>query len=899
MSSVFECHTEIETECVHDESYGTFREPLVYRSQRLSTQTLREKLALLERRLNPRPWDARTAQSEALLVNKKPRFCVEGFERLSGNYSGEELVTAGAGAPADSAAKLATPEAETWVYCAKAAADGCGSSVCRPGQSDSKSGSETRRTPIPRGERVPGKVDVVAAATMTSGAAECADASSVDASGKHTDQLHPGQSSSCTDNRFQAEIHDRTPEHRNENDLRCPESCHRRGCEAGATPPPGSQSTSPGNSCSVAETILTVSRFEGRSGCQTELGSQTPSQTTAATVDRSSSPVASNSGERSCRSEPARHAQEWTTPAAVAGQSTMNRPRKRKARVPAAEENNGLTLDQFFSRAEKMTPSASAGACTFEMDSIESGSSRVSAADDAPGSQSIAGQQDARLVKATASVEEIHNQYVLQIEGLSTQLEELRAVAFELESTQERLSQVERAAGALRNALMDALREQGRLERGLNARLVAEKCQRLGQPVIARSGTALQEVWEDGSEFQRLSERQNVIAAERESIERSRKELSRLRRPAPGQNDATADAPQWLSMYIAEQEEIFRVRIQLLKRDEAALAEERAKLECERAMLLRELKRVRDESASRFREFPLLADRYLLLRLLGRGGFSEVWKAYDIEQARYVACKIHQLHAYWSESRKSNYIKHATREYRIHATLKHPRIVSLYDVFEIDDHTFCTVLEYCGEACDLDTYLRMNHHVSEREAKSIIAQVLSALLYLNSQPKRIIHYDLKPGNILYTNGEVRITDFGLSKIMDENLNTMDGMELTSQGAGTYWYLPPECFEGISATSGATGPRISNKVDVWSCGIILYQLLYGVKPFGNDLSQERILRDGTILKASDRDLFFPAKPAVSTEAKDFIRLCLTRNQMDRPDIRSIAMHHYLRGTITMS
>ena len=84
------------------------------------------------------------------------------------------------------------------------------------------------------------------------------------------------------------------------------------------------------------------------------------------------------------------------------------------------------------------------------------------------------------------------------------------------------------------------------------------------------------------------------------------------------------------------------------------------------------------------------------------------------------------------------------------------------------------------------------------------------------------------GNILLghgsRSGEIKITDFGLSKIMDDDNYSPDhGMDLTSQGAGTYWYLPPECF-----VVGKTPPKISSKVDVWSVGVIFYQCLYGKK-----------------------------------------------------------------------
>lgn len=84
----------------------------------------------------------------------------------------------------------------------------------------------------------------------------------------------------------------------------------------------------------------------------------------------------------------------------------------------------------------------------------------------------------------------------------------------------------------------------------------------------------------------------------------------------------------------------------------------------------------------------------------------------------------------------------------------------------------------------------MNNTLCEKEARIIICQILSGLEYLNRYRTKIIHYDLKPQNILFHNGEIKISDFGLAKVMEDN---SDDIELTSQGVGTYWYLPPECF----------------------------------------------------------------------------------------------------------
>ncbi|KAI3703333.1 hypothetical protein L1987_73323 [Smallanthus sonchifolius] len=94
----------------------------------------------------------------------------------------------------------------------------------------------------------------------------------------------------------------------------------------------------------------------------------------------------------------------------------------------------------------------------------------------------------------------------------------------------------------------------------------------------------------------------------------------------------------------------------------------------------------------------------------------------------------------------------------------------------------------------------------------------------------------------------------------------------------------ECFE-LSKI-----PLISSKVDVWSAGILLYQILFGRRPFGHDQTQERILREDTIIKA--RKVEFPSRPSVSNEAKEFIRRCLTYNQEERPDVLTIAQDPYL-------
>uniref|UniRef100_A0A3Q2QI85 non-specific serine/threonine protein kinase n=1 Tax=Fundulus heteroclitus TaxID=8078 RepID=A0A3Q2QI85_FUNHE len=426
---------------------------------------------------------------------------------------------------------------------------------------------------------------------------------------------------------------------------------------------------------------------------------------------------------------------------------------------------------------------------------------------------------------------------------------------------------------------------------------------RLGHFTTVRHGASFTEQWTDGYAFQKLIKQQEQINSQREDIERQRKLLGKRKPPSiqmpppsmePNKRKSRNNGQENETLSLAayrEQEEIYKLRIGRLKKEEAEIQTELEQLERVRNLHIREIKRIHNEDNSQFRDHPTLNERYLLLHLLGRGGFSEVFKAFDLTEQRYVAIKIHQLNKNWREEKKQNYHRHACREYRIHKELDHPRIVKLYDYFSIDRDSFCTVLEYCG-GNDLDFYLKQNKSMTEKEGRSIIMQLVNALKYLNQIRPPIIHYDLKPGNILLVNGtacgEIKITDFGLSKILDDD-SSADGVELTSQGAGTYWYLPPECF-----VVGKDPPKISNKVDVWSVGVIFYQILYGRKPFGHNQSQQDILQENTILKATE--VQFPPKPVVTTEAKAFIRRCLAYHKEDRVDVLQLASDPFLMPNI---
>ncbi|EOD05487.1 hypothetical protein EMIHUDRAFT_448681 [Emiliania huxleyi CCMP1516] len=210
-----------------------------------------------------------------------------------------------------------------------------------------------------------------------------------------------------------------------------------------------------------------------------------------------------------------------------------------------------------------------------------------------------------------------------------------------------------------------------------------------------------------------------------------------------------------------------------------------------------------------------------------------------------------------------SFVRHVEREIDITAALTHRRIVETFAAFEIDRSTFVSVMPYCngGSLADL---LRRQGALAEREAKSIIVQVLHGLRHLHRQREPIIHYDLKPANILLHEGE-----------------------LTSYGSGTHGYLPPECYEGESS-------RICPKVDVFSAGVVWFTMLfYPAKPFFADASQQQIMQMSShSMRTEAQRLAIPdCKPALSKEAQEALRRCLAPSRADRPDAAALLRDPY--------
>ena len=209
-------------------------------------------------------------------------------------------------------------------------------------------------------------------------------------------------------------------------------------------------------------------------------------------------------------------------------------------------------------------------------------------------------------------------------------------------------------------------------------------------------------------------------------------------------------------------------------------------------------------------EERFIADRYEIISKVGAGGMSDVYKAKDLTLGRFVAIKI--LKSEFSED--LNFVTKFRTEAQSAAGLEHPNIVNIYDVGS-ERGMHYIVMEFV-EGVTLKTYIEKKGQLSFKEAVSIAIQVGRGIEAAHS--KGIVHRDIKPQNIIIsTEGKVKVTDFGIARAATANTINSDVM-------GSVHYSSPE-----QARNGF----VDGKSDIYSLGIVMYEMVTGRVPFDGD------------------------------------------------------------------
>ncbi|MBC1495117.1 Stk1 family PASTA domain-containing Ser/Thr kinase [Listeria welshimeri] len=273
-----------------------------------------------------------------------------------------------------------------------------------------------------------------------------------------------------------------------------------------------------------------------------------------------------------------------------------------------------------------------------------------------------------------------------------------------------------------------------------------------------------------------------------------------------------------------------------------------------------------------------LNDRYKILHAIGGGGMANVYLAHDMILDRDVAVKILRIDL----ADESNLIRRFQREAQSATSLVHPNIVSIYDVGEENDLHYI-VMEHV-DGMDLKQYIHENHPISYEKSVDIMLQIVSAVTVAHQH--HIIHRDLKPQNILIDHdGVVKITDFGIAMALSETSITQ-----TNSLLGSVHYLSPEQARGGMATQ---------KSDIYSLGIVLYELLTGKVPFDGESAVSIAIKhlqaeipsareqnpeipqslENIIIKATAKDPFLRYQNAEEME-KD-LQTCLNKERLNEP------------------
>src|SRR5215216_3779998 len=206
----------------------------------------------------------------------------------------------------------------------------------------------------------------------------------------------------------------------------------------------------------------------------------------------------------------------------------------------------------------------------------------------------------------------------------------------------------------------------------------------------------------------------------------------------------------------------------------------------------------------------VLADRYELEELVGTGGMSSVYKAHDRLLDRDVALKV--LHQQYTDD--DEYVERFRREARAVAALSHPNIVTVIDRGEHGGRQFI-VFEYV-EGDNLKQLIERRGAPPVQTALELAIQIAHGLAFAHQNG--LVHRDVKPQNVLLNgDGQAKVMDFGIARSMD----VKRGMTTTGTVLGTSDYIAPE---------QAQGQRVDEHTDVYSLGVVLYELLTGEVPF---------------------------------------------------------------------
>ena len=251
---------------------------------------------------------------------------------------------------------------------------------------------------------------------------------------------------------------------------------------------------------------------------------------------------------------------------------------------------------------------------------------------------------------------------------------------------------------------------------------------------------------------------------------------------------------------------------------------------------------------------------YKIKNKIGEGGMGEVYLAEDENLGRQVAIKMLAPEL----MRNAELVERFKQEARLQASLIHPNIVALHTFF-VEGGTFYMVMEY-AQGITLKEVIKQKGKLDESTAKHLMLQILEGVGFAHQ--KGIVHRDLKPSNIMIdSNLDVKIMDFGIAKVLGDR-----GMTKTGTKMGTLYYMSPEQVKAEK--------DIDQRTDIYSLGIIYYEMLTGKVPFNTDTESEyKVMQEIVNKEIIDIKSY---NSSVSKNVEQGINILTKINKKERPN-----------------
>lgn len=263
-----------------------------------------------------------------------------------------------------------------------------------------------------------------------------------------------------------------------------------------------------------------------------------------------------------------------------------------------------------------------------------------------------------------------------------------------------------------------------------------------------------------------------------------------------------------------------------------------------------------------------VVDKYILLNILGSGQFGDVYKAQMMDTNKFFAIKTISLDKYINIPRLNEMTRN---ELDILSKIRNPNIIKFIEMLKTVNNVYI-VYELCNGGT-LEEYVNKKKYLQEKEALDIFSQILNACKSLVQY--NIMHRDFKPSNILFHNGVIKVADFGFCKPLASSF------EVTETMVGSPIYMAPEILKGRP---------YSSKADIYSLGVMLYEMLYSVAPF------EELDIPGLLRKIDEGKLVFHDYNRISPSTEYILRRMLEPNESKRTGWEELFDHFAAHSSV---